>query len=636
MALRWITWPAAFTLAVLATAWISPTVTAQRRSPQNVLAIHWSSEDFPSTPVVDGAIRKALLSRANAPVDYFTEYLESDRFPAKDASLAFRDYVRRKYHGRRIDVMLAVTDPALQFLLEHRAELFPEAPIVVASNSTPSAEAQRAGAGLTGVTSRVADAQTLELALKLHPSTERVFVVARRPAEGYLDEVKAGLAGLARSVEFVYIGEQSVSRLITAIQAVPARSLILYMGFSQEDAGSVMFPDDVVRMVAQASPVPVYVSADSYVGTGVVGGVARVAQAIGTRLGEIACQVLDGARAQDIPIERIPSRPVFDWRQVRRWGIAPSHLPPGSDIRFREPTAWETYRWYIIGTIIVVAAQLLLITGLLAQRARRQRAEETIRVREATLRTSYERIRHMAGRLINAQEAARASVARDLHDDVCQRLVCVNMAVNSLKRFSGDVEAQQAFAQLERETNDMFEGIRRLSHELHPANLPLLGLASTLKAHCNEVARRHSVQVHFEAEGELRQLPDHVALCLYRIGQEALRNGVVHGKAQRFVVSLIRTADVVELTITDDGGGFDIEAVRRDAGNGLGLVSMEERARAIGAEVQIETVPQRGTTVRVRSSGGSPEHADRVRRHSWHDPAPSKAARKRLHTPIST
>jgi two-component system sensor histidine kinase UhpB len=261
--------------------------------------------------------------------------------------------------------------------------------------------------------------------------------------------------------------------------------------------------------------------------------------------------------------------------------------------------------------VIVVAAQLLLIAGLLAQRARRHRAENTIREREATLRTSYERIRHMAGRLITAQEAARASMARDLHDDVCQRLACMGMAVSSLKRLSGDIQdaqAQESFAQLEHETNNMFDEIRRVSHELHPSNLQLLGLAPTLRALCNEVVRRHAVQVSFETEGALRHLPATVALSLFRIAQEALRNGVVHGKAHRLAVSLVRAGDDIELTISDDGNGFDLEAVRRDATSGLGLLSMEERARGVGADLHIVSGPHTGTTVRVRSTMPQVEH----------------------------
>ena len=139
---------------------------------------------------------------------------------------------------------------------------------------------------------------------------------------------------------------------------------------------------------------------------------------------------------------------MFDWRQLRRWGIDEARLPPGSDIHFQVPTAWELYGSYIMATIVVVIAQLLLIAGLLRQRARLRSADNTIRASEASLRTSLERIRHMAGRLINAQEAARADIARDLHDDVCQKLAYVAIGVNTLRTGTGNIadpETQQIF-----------------------------------------------------------------------------------------------------------------------------------------------------------------------------------------------
>jgi hypothetical protein len=127
-------------------------------------------------------------------------------------------------------------------------------------------------AGVTGTAGRAADAETVELALRLHPSTQRVFVVAQEVAAGYLDGVRAALAKSATHVELGFLSERSVPGLIAAVRAVPARSLIHFVRFSQQDPGYVMFPDDVVRLVAEASPVPVYSSTDSFVGAGVVGG----------------------------------------------------------------------------------------------------------------------------------------------------------------------------------------------------------------------------------------------------------------------------------------------------------------------------------------------------------------------------
>jgi two-component system sensor histidine kinase UhpB len=314
----------------------------------------------------------------------------------------------------------------------------------------------------------------------------------------------------------------------------------------------------------------------------------------------MALQILDGAQPESIPVEATSLTPIFDWRQVQRWGINPSLLPPGSDIRFRVPTAWDLYGPYVIATSVVVIAQLLLIAGLLRQRARLRSADNTIRAREASLRTSYERIRQMAGRLINAQETARADIARDLHDDVSQKLAYASIGVTTLRGATGNIQdpqTQQAFEELDRDMRSTFEGIRRLSHDLHPATLRLAGLVPALRSHCSEVAKRQGVEVQFSSSHVGIVAPE-VALCFFRITQESLRNGIVHGGAKRLTVTLTCSNNQLELTITDDGQGFDVSAAE-STGGGLGLVTMEERVNLVGGEVAVVSAPGRGATVRV-------------------------------------
>lgn len=598
----------AFAIALLAPWWMSY-VLAQAQTERTVLTIHWGPEEFPGTSVVDAAIRQALLSPADLPLRYYSEYLETEGFPSEAASLAFRDYILQKFAGRRIDLVVAAATPALQFALRHRPDLFPEVPIVFVAGSLPGVTIGSTPPGITGVLSDAAWADTLELALSLHPSVRRVFIVAQAPtSDGYDARVRAALDPFSDRVQLTYLREASVPDLLAAVKAIPAQSLIFYARYTPEDAESMVYPDQVVRLMVQASPVPIYIGAGPWFGTGVVGGMIRGSRAIGTRLGELAQQILDGTRPEDLPIREVPGVPTFDWRQLQRWGIDTARLPPGSDIQFREPTAFESYGPYIIATGIVVLAQLLLIAGLLTQVTSRRRAEAEVLAREAALRTSYQRIRNLAGRLINAQEVARAGFARDLHDGMSQELAGVSMLVNVLKSSRGQIQdapTQETLSRLQDETRGMLERVRRLSHELHPANLRLLGLAATLEAHCSEVARLHGVQVHFTTDGDFRDVHTETAVSLFRIAQESLQNGVEHSQAQRFTVSLTRSGDRIALTVTDDGRGFDLEAVRRDS-DGLGLVSIEERANAIGGDVQIVTRPGAGTTIRVRCPAAVP------------------------------
>lgn len=591
----------AFALAAaLSASTLSPSVSAQSLSPKTVLTIHSGAENYPSNPMLDAGIRDALEARSDLHIDYFAEYLEADLFPGERATLAFRDYIRRKYEGRRIDVVIAITRVALEFALDHGDELFPGAPVVFAG-LVPDEMLRRGN--LTGVRVENAYGETLRLAVSLHPATERVFVVAKGP-EQQLEGVRDELRQFSSRIGLTYINEETVANLLTVVKAIPPNSVVLYIWHSQEEPGHIQYPDEIASLVARASPVPVYVPNEIHIGSGVVGGVVRENHETGTRLGQMAVQILTGTRPQDIPIETPPLVPIVDWRQVQRWGIDPSRLPPGTDIRFRVPTAWELYRWYVIGTFAVVALQLLLIAALLTERGQRRRAEVTLRRREATLQASFDRIRELNARVINAQETARAEIASELHDDVCQELVGAAITLGDLKRSSGyvqDARAQSTLSRLQDTMLGMVDGVRRLSHDLHPATLRLVGLGPALRAHCIEVEQRYDVQVRFQLESHLGEVHPDVALCLFRIAQEALRNGAVHGDARRLTLSILRSNGQIEMTVADDGKGFDLDAVRRD-GKGLGLISMEERTRVIGGTFFIITRPDEGTLVRARVS----------------------------------
>jgi PAS domain S-box-containing protein len=364
---------------------VTPAFAAPSPSVRTVLVIQWSTEDFPSTPLLNAAIRQTFVARKDRLVDHFTEYLESDRFPPDVAFESLRDYIQRKYRDRHIDAVIAITEPAFEFATRYRATLFPDAPIVASISNVPEAGVRTEGRGITGLLSMVGDERTLMLALRLHPSTRRVFVVAYAPTLSYAERIKA-LRASAPGVEITFLGETSVDRLLEAVRNVPARSVILYIRHSQEDPGKPLFPTDIAALVSEAAPVPVYAISDQMIGTGVVGGVMRVPEQIGSRLAEMVLTILSGTPAHDIPFETVRLMPMFDWRQVRRWGIDPATLPADSVIRFRQPTVWELYRWYFLGAFTLLAAQSALIGGLLVQRRKLQRVEAALRESEAHFR----------------------------------------------------------------------------------------------------------------------------------------------------------------------------------------------------------------------------------------------------------
>jgi signal transduction histidine kinase len=567
---------------------------AQEASPRTVLTIHLGAETFPSTPITAAGIRQALASRPDVPIDYFAEYLESDLFPEAQASLGLRDYIRQKFHGHRIDLVIAVAEPAMRFALDHRDELFPGAPIIFSAAAAPDEATRSARANITGIRVGNAYAETLKLALDLHPSTRHVFVVANGAAQQAIDTVRAELSGFSGQVSLTYLTQKTVPLLLSAVKTVPPGSLILYIWHTQQDPGSVMYPDEVARLVAQAAAVPVYGTSDFYIGAGVVGGVVRRTRDTGTWLGETALRVLDGARPQDIPVETARVVPVLDWRQLSRWGIDPSRVPAGSQILFEELSAWERYRFYILGSVLALLAQAVLIAGLLVQRAKRREAEKLVWRSQEDLRKSYAQVRDLGARLLNAQEEERSRIARELHDDIIQQLAALKIDL-SLWRGTAPRDARAAAGAIKR-ADEIVTSMRNLSHRLHPAKLRLLGLVEALDGLRSELFQP-GVTITLTHEKIPATLPPDLTLCLFRVVQESLQNALKHSRARTVSVSLRGVTEGLALTIIDDGVGFDVDAAW---GGGLGLISVRERVEAIGGTFEIRSSPGAGTRLEVR------------------------------------
>jgi signal transduction histidine kinase len=540
-------------------------------------------------------------------IDYFTEYLESDLFPSEEALLAFRDYLRRKYQGRTIDVVIAMTDTSLRFILNHRGELFPDAPVIFFGLEGPDETVRSVAGGITGIRTGVAYAETLKLALALHPSTQRVFVVATSPDNQTEEAARAEFSGFSRQVNITYLTEATVPLLLAAVRTIPQGSVILYIWHSQTDPGRVMYSDAVARLVADAASVPVYGTSDLYVGTGVVGGVVRGTRETGTRIGDMALRVLAGTRPQDIPIETVRVMPVIDWRQVQRWNIDPSRLPAGSKIEYREPSVWERYRLYIVGAVTALVTQAVLIAGLVIQRARRRKAEQQVRHSEAALHKSYDRIHDLGARLLNAQEEERSRIARELHDDICQQLAILTVKLKRWGRTAQD-HAETDVAEAVKRVEDIGTSVHDLSHRLHPARLRMVGLVDALNGLQSELSHP-GVTITFTYDSISPTLPPDLTLCLFRIVQEALQNALKHSQARNVSVKLIGVSDGIALTIVDDGVGFDVDIAWR---KGLGLISVLERVEAIGGTFEIQSSPGAGTRLEVSVPVFLPQHTDTV------------------------
>ena len=373
----WLVW-LILTLSLLGASAAEPT------TPKRVLVLYYRGKDFPANVTFDQRIQAVFRSARPGSIEYYAEYLETDRFPGENQPLLMRDYLRGKYAEHKIDVIIALSATSLSFLLKHRADLFPNTPIVFHTSSRAQAIEHAEIEGLTGVVVDKAYRNTLEVALRLHPSTERAFVITGTPERDKKleTEVRQELEGLESRVAINYLNDLPLEELIARVKGAPARSIILYVRYSQDALGKTLDALDALSIVTQSSKAPVYTAAESLLGRGSVGGYAGRLEDCGTGAAQIALRIVNGARPQDIPLVTVPTVPMFDWHQLQRWGISESQLPRGSRILFKEPTFWDRYRWWITGGVSFSAFEALLIVGLLLNRTRRKRVEKALRESE--------------------------------------------------------------------------------------------------------------------------------------------------------------------------------------------------------------------------------------------------------------
>ena len=234
----------------------------------------------------------------------------------------------------------------------------------------------------------------------------------------------------------------------------------------------------------------------------------------------------------------------------------------------------------------------------LQQREREVMAEQVRSTGEALDRTKEE-LRALAASLLTAQEEERRRISRELHDDIAQRLGVLNMEVEQLRRTLPPEIAELVSAGLTRVQRTMAavsEDVRHMSHQLHPSILEDLGLEEALRSLIS-LQRTNGAAISFVTSGPPRRLPLPVATSLYRITQEASRNASKHAPGAPVTVTLSYTEFGVRLSIRDEGPGFDLEAVRGKSG--LGLVSMQERAKLIGGELILDSAPGKGTELHL-------------------------------------
>jgi signal transduction histidine kinase len=352
---------------------------ARSRERKTVLVLHGESRVTPDIFRIDETIRSQLGTAAPA-VELFSEHLDLSWASGATYEARVLDYLKAKYEGRRIDLVVPVATTALRFALEHRGKLFPGAAIVFCAVDEVGAASLDLDRDVTGVLMVVDAAATLEAARRLQPDVRRAVVVGgASPLDRiFLENVRQDLARHPPGIEVSYLSGLPMAELRQTLASLSPQTAVLYVSLFRDGAGRTFVSPNAISELAGVSSAPGYGLSDTYLGRGVVGGRVVSFDAQGRQAVELIGRTLARQSGGPIPpIERGGNVNLFDWRELRRWGLDERRLPPGSILLHRDLSVWERDRWHVVGGASLIAAQAALIGVLMAQRARRRRAERS-------------------------------------------------------------------------------------------------------------------------------------------------------------------------------------------------------------------------------------------------------------------
>jgi signal transduction histidine kinase len=549
--------------------------------PPGVLILYSNQRATPAQVIIEDALRAAVADGSKRPVTVYSEYLDDEWTALAAYGPKQAEFLREKYERRNIRAMVAMALPALKFGMQFRDRIVPGVPLVHLAVASDRVDRKTLPSDVIGTFEDQDPTPTLELALRLHPDVSRIVLVRGASDLDRRWDARIGTAvdRLGTQVSVQHLSGLPTSEVLSKVAALPQGTIVFTPGYFNDGAGNVTTPRQSIQRIAEASAVPVYGAFDTQVGTGIVGGYMNRYETEAREVGAIVVKLLNGtapAQIESISTMRVP---MADWRQLKRWKVDERLLPRGTIVSFREPPVWEKYALEIALAVVVVLLQAVLIAGLLIQRVRRRRAEDASSM--------------LAGRLMTAHEDERRRMARDLHDDVTQRLARLAIDAGRLEKEAqgGSATARSVREELVR----LSEDVHTLAYQLHPSVLDDLGLAEGIRAECHRLSRQTAIPVSVVAADVPPKVSRETSLCLFRVAQEALRNAVRHASAQAIAVSLAPKGGGLELVVRDDGQGFDTGAMQKSPS--LGQVSMRERIRLVAGRLDVQSELGRGTKV---------------------------------------
>jgi PAS domain S-box-containing protein len=359
----------------------SLTYATELKEEKRVLILYSYHESLPWERLLDERLRATIASKATFYVEIDSEHTNLVTYTDDEYLHKLVDLYRYKYSNRTMDLVIGVGEEAVDLLFDYGDVLFPRVPMVFVTTEGFSPQQSFSGPNSTSLEWGFDIKATVDLLTELLPQTRQIFIVAGTTVTDrkLIKLAHTSLQGYTKRFAINYLTDIRIEDLLEKVAQLPEHSVLLYLTIFQDAEGKNFIPREILSVISKKANVPIFGITATSLGYGIVGGSLVTAESVGGKCADLALHILQGESTVDLVFEGIPNRVMFDWRQLKRWGISEDKLPAGSVVRFKTYSFWELYRGYIVAALILILLQSGLISFLLWQRALRRRAEEKYR-----------------------------------------------------------------------------------------------------------------------------------------------------------------------------------------------------------------------------------------------------------------
>jgi signal transduction histidine kinase len=574
------------------------------------------SDPSSGAPTTFSSTLRTSLNGFTPHVAVYGETLDVGRFAGPRQDEILRNYLREKYRDVRFGAIVAVGLSAFELVNRWRPELWPGVPVVFAAIDEMSAARLNIGSDVTGIIMHRTIDSMMAAARLMVPDLKGVTVLGGNlQHDNYRRQYLEELPALAAKIELTNLTGRPLAEQLKRAADLPEKTAILYVSLFIDDAGTMYSSPDALSEIAKVANRPIVVDIDNLVERGATGGFVLNNVSYGREVALLALRIIEGSEVAKIPVAVTEfTRPVFDWRQLKRWGISESTLPASSDIRSRESTVWEQYRTQLLIGLAVVLVQSTIISGLIFERRRRLASELVSRSRLSEI---------VRLNRVTTVEAISSSIAHELKQPLGAIMMSTQAAQHLLRAKQPDVtKLQEILAEIlsaDQRADEIITHLRQLlktKPEIEYQAFDLNAVIQDAKHILEPDARKRGVAVQtILAQGPLpmRADPVHLRQVILNLAVNAM-DAMMNCPSERRRMTF-RSAPVGEagamVTVSDTGPGIPEERLKtifepfvstKDQGTGLGLSIAHTIIETYGGKIWAENAPEGGAIFRFTLS----------------------------------